>query len=118
VEGWLVRAKAGKLGWGGTMKRGRAVVVVLYAHTNWCCKCRALQCQGGVVVGMQTVTASVRLAQRERERKWQCMDRLGVPMPTRRGESVRESHELGCRAAAAAAQIANRLSHVDEFNYY
>ena len=37
----LVRAGAGKPDWGGTMEWGSAVVV-LYAHTNWFFKCRAV----------------------------------------------------------------------------
>jgi hypothetical protein len=61
------------------MKRGR-VAVVLYAHTNQFCKCRAVYCQGGV--GMQSVTASERLAKRNWD--WDCQCRQGE----------RECHEL------------------------
>ena len=57
----LVRAEAGKPEWGGTMEWGSAVVV-LYAHTDWFFKCRAVYCQGGV--DMQRVTASGRLARK------------------------------------------------------
>jgi hypothetical protein len=41
VVGRLVRAEGGKPEWGGTVKRGRAAVV-LYAHTNRIFKCRAV----------------------------------------------------------------------------
>ena len=37
----LVRTEAGKPEWGGTMEWGSAAVV-LYGHTNWICKCRAV----------------------------------------------------------------------------
>ena len=69
-----------------------SAVVVLYAHTNWFFKCRAVYCQGGV--DMQSVTASGRLAKK----------RSGTGNANAGKARVeRECHELaGCRAAAAA----------------
>lgn len=104
-----MREDGGKAEWGGTIKRGRLgrVVVVLYAHTNRSCKCRAGQCSARV----EWVCRLSLRVEDWRKRGGTVQARNGNPNADK-ARRERECHELGCRAAAAA-QITNRLSLQD-----